>query len=366
MEGRASEVSLADWRSRAQISGDVVYFQYSTQGVEKNVSEVFVWDLDKTYLDTSLDSLWAVLRIAIERAFQKKNIPGTQALLTVLAREWSQQNQNVFPIFFITASPPQMEERMTEKFTYDRIKPLGCFYKDNLRNLHPKRLWRLTKQVGYKVQALLQLRTRLGKDVQQVLFGDDSESDAVIYSLYSDICARRLGAADLRELLRSLWVTGEQIDEILQLQLKVPENDPVQKVYINLAEDTDPEYYLKFGRRTLPTANSFQVAVDLYQDCRLSREGVLAVAQDLVYNFGFTPDELLVSFEDLIRRKVLGARAVSDLLIFFAEKGLFPVSYKPSFHVANETRVENGRVFQLEGHFEPWVPERVDYFHDDR
>ena len=357
---------MADWRSRAEINGDVVYFQYSSSGIERNVSEVFVWDLDKTYLDTSLDSLGALLRTVIERAFQKKNVPGTNVLLQTLSEEWSLRNQSVCPIFFITASPPQMEERMTEKFSYDRIKPLGCFYKDNLRNLRPKRLWRLTKQVGYKVQALLQLRARLATDVKQVLFGDDSESDAVIYSLYSDICSRRLGAQELRNILRSLYVTSEQVDEILQLQTQVPENDPVQKIYINLAVDTDPEYYLKFGRRTLPTANTFQVAIDLFQDCRMSRDAVLAVAQDLVYNCGYSPDELVTSFEDLIRRKLLSQRSVGELLPFLESKGLFYAGYKPSFEAPHEVRVENGRVLELDGQFEPWVPERVDYFHDYR
>jgi hypothetical protein len=358
---------MVDWRERSQIKGDVVFFRYVTQGVEKNIDEVFVWDLDKTYLDTAIDSLAGLIRTAIERAFNKKNVPGTVTLLQVLARTWQEQKgQSRFPLYFISASPPQMEARIAEKFTIDDIRPFGCFYKDNLRNLRPSRLRRLSKQVGYKIQALLQLRMKLKEDVRQICWGDDSESDAIIYNLYSDICARRLGAQDLRRVLQSFSVTAEQVDEILLLQSQVPENDPVEKIYINLAVDTDPDYYLKFGRRTLPTYNTFQVACDLLQDVRISVEAVQSVAQDMIGNYEFAPEELLRSFDEMIRRQVIGETAAKKIIQFFVESAIFPASFQPSLSPLRETKVHEGRVYELEGHFEPWVQERVDYLHDYR
>ncbi|GIL16457.1 MAG: hypothetical protein BroJett040_02080 [Oligoflexia bacterium] len=358
---------MGDWRLRGQITEDVVFFRYVSEGVEKNIDEVYVWDLDKTYLDTSIESIGQLLMTAVERAFNKKNVPGTKSLLQALGKSYTEKRgQGRFPIYFITASPPQMEERIAEKFTYDGIRPFGCFYKDNLRNLTPKRFWRLNKQVGYKIQALMQLRLKLKEDVRQVLFGDDSESDAVIYNLYSDICSRRIGTQDLRNVLKSLNVTSEQIDMILMLQSQVPEQDPVDRIYINLAVDTDPDYYLKFGRRTLPTYNTFQIAVDLFQDGRLGLDGVYSAAQDMIYNYGFSSDELVRSFDELIRRKVLGETCVAQLTAFFVEKGLFHPSFKPSIVVPKETRTERGHVYELEGHFEPWFQPRIDYLHDYR
>lgn len=356
-----------DWRARSQVTGDVVYFRYVTQGIEQNIDEVFVWDLDKTYLDTTIDSLSGLLKTAIERAFNKKNVPGTNTLLQVLAQTWTEKKgQARFPLYFISASPPQMEERIAEKFSIDGVRPFGCFYKDNLRNLAPKRLWRLNKQVGYKIQALLQLRMKLKEDVRQICWGDDSESDAVIYNLYSDICARRLGAQDLRHILKNLSVTVDQIDEILQLQSQIPENDPVEKIYINLAVDTDPDYYLKFGRRTVPTYNTFQVATDLFQDHRISIEAVYAIAQDMLINYRFAPEELIRSFDELIRRHVIGETAAKSIMTYFKEKEIFPQSYETSLSVAKELEVKDGKVYSLEGHFEPWVQERIDYLHDYR
>ena len=358
---------MADWRSRCQITDDVCFFRYVGESLEKSVEEVYVWDLDKTYLDTAIESVAQLLVTVVGRAINKKNIPGTKTLLKSLHADYSKRRgQNRFPIYFITASPPQMEERISEKFSFDGLRPFGAFYKDNLRNLAPSRFWRLRKQIGYKVQSLLQLRTRLGPSVRQVCWGDDSESDAIIYNLYSDICARRVGTQDIRAMLKSLGVTNEQVDTILMLQSQIPEQDPVEKIYINLAADTDPDYYLKFGRRTVPTYNTFQVALDLFQDGRLDLEGTYAVCQEMISSYNFTPDELARSFDELVRRHILGETCVVKLLPFLIEKSVFYSDFKTTITPAKETKIENGHVYELEGHFEPWIPERIDYLHDYR
>lgn len=356
---------MGDWKSRSHILGDVVFFRYIQMDVEDSYEEVYVWDLDKTYLDTSWGSLKELWRTALEKAGQKRNVPGTKSLVRALKASWERERGGrPFPIYFITASPPQMEGKIREKLELDEILPLGSFYKDNLRNLRPKRLWRLTQQVGYKLQALLELRSRLKDDVRQVLWGDDSESDAVIYSLYSDICARRHSEKELLEVLRGLRVVGEQTDTILELQDQIPVHDPVEKIYINLATDTDPDYYLRFGRRMVPTYNTFQAALDLLQDGRLDSEQVVAVAQDMVINYGFSNEELESSFDDLVRRQILGASCVNQILPILKQNGLFAPDFEPSIEPRPESERVGTRVYALEGAHEPWVPDRVDYLDD--
>lgn len=359
---------MADWINRAEISADVVYFRYAPEGLAREAHEVYVWDLDKTYLDTKFETIAGLFRIAVEKAFQKKNVPGTGSLVRALRNSWQQSNRgrNDFPIYFITASPPQLERRIHEKLNLDGIYPYGIFCKDNLQNIRPKRLWRLTQQIGYKLQALLQMRIRLKEDVRQILWGDDSESDAVIYSLYSDICARRLDQEEIRAILKNFRVVGHQVDTIFELQKKVPEQDPVEKIYINLAEDTDAEYYVKFGRRTLPTYNSFQTSLDLFQDKRLKVDQVIRVAKDMINNFGFTRDELEKGLDDLVRRQVIGEPTVEEILPALKEKGLFHETFEPSLAPKQVVSQVGNRVFELEGSFEPWVPERIDYLHDYR
>lgn len=358
---------MADWKARSQILGDVVFFRYLQQDIEKTFEEVYVWDLDKTYLDTSWGSVRELWRTIIEKAFQKKNVPGTGSLVSALKTSWEQERgARLFPIYFITASPPQMEVRIREKLDYDEILPLGAFFKDNLKNLKPSRMWRLTQQVGFKLQALLQLRTRLKDDVRQILWGDDSESDAIIYSLYSDICARRWPEKELLQILRGLHVIGEQTDTILDLQDRIPEGDPVEKIYINLATDTDPEYYLKFGRRMVPTYNTFQTALDLLQDSRLTHDQVVRVAEDMLMNYGFTREELESSFDNLVRRQVLGADCVKEAVPLFVSRGLFAPDFKTSIEPRAVTEKIGPRVYALEGAHEPWRPERIDYLHEFR
>lgn len=358
---------MADWRERAEINSDVVFFRYASEGIEKSTEEVFVWDLDKTYLDTSIDSLSGLMQTILERAFAKKNIPGTDTLLQALSQfRKEKKGQQYFPIYFITASPPQMEERISEKFSIDQINPLGCFYKDNLQNLRPGRFWRLTKQVGYKLQALMQLRCYLHPEVKQICWGDDSETDATIYNLYSDICSRRISASDIRNTLASFSVTGEQVDTILDLQSQIPTQDPVEKVYINLATDTDPDYYLKFGRRTMATTNTFQVAIDLFQDGRLDLNGLYAVLEDMIHNYGYTPEELCKSYDELIRRGILGQLAYEKTKNYLTEKGILYEGYKPSMEPLREKTIVEGKVFEMEGAHEPWVMPHIDYLNDYR
>lgn len=359
---------MSDWRERAEVSSDVVFFRYATDTLERDAREVYVWDLDKTYLDTTFETLKGIFRTALEKAFQKRNVPGTATLVRALRNSWqsTRSGKNDFPIYFITASPPQLENKIHQKLNLDGIYPFGVFFKDNLQNLRPSRFWRLTKQVGFKIQALLQMRLHLGDRVRQVLWGDDSESDAIIYSLYSDICARRLSEKEIRQVLNAHFVTGEQVETILELALKIPEQDPVEKIYINLADDTDSEYYVKFGRRTVPSYDSFQTALDLFQDKRLTEEQVILVAHDMIQNYGVTREELQASLSDLVRRNILGAPAVDALFEPLKERGVFLKNFALSERPKAIATQIGDRVFELEGNYDPWVPDRIDYLHDYR
>lgn len=359
---------MSDWRNRAEITADVVFFRYASDVAESSAQDVYVWDLDKTYLDTKFESIRGLIKTALEKAFQKRNVPGTATLVRALRNSWRDSNigQGDFPIYFITASPPQLEKKIIQKLNLDGIYPFGVFFKDNLQNLRPSRLPRLMQQVGFKLQGLLQLRLHLGQHIRQVLWGDDSESDAVIYSLYSDICARRLSETHLRQVLRYYNVMGSQVEAILRLQASVPENDPVEKIYINLAADTDADYYLKFGRRVVPTYNTFQTALDLFQDGRLSVDSVVMVAVDLVRNYGFSQEELEQSLDDLIRRPLLAEETFGQLESVLRTEQVLGVGYKPSLSPKPVRSRVGPRVLELEGNREPWVPEQIDYLHDYR
>jgi hypothetical protein len=359
---------MSDWRNRAEITADVVLFRYATDPEERGTHEVYVWDLDKTYLDTTFETFRGLIRTVMEKAFQKQNIPGTSTLVRALRNHWQETHKGKkdFPIYFITASPPQLERKIHEKLNFDGIYPFGLFCKDNLQNIRPSRFRRLTQQVGYKLQALLQLRLHLREKVHQVLWGDDSEADAIIYSLYSDLCARRMNDDEARRVLKYYKVTGQQVDTILRMVEDIPQQDPVEKIYINLASDTDAEYYLKFGRRILPTYNSFQLALDLFQDKRLSSSEVIKVAVDLIQNYGFAIEDLESSIDNLVRRPQLSQEALAEILPILKAQHLVSASFETSVPAkAVVSRTETGRVFELEGVTEPWIPQGINYLYDE-
>lgn len=348
---------MADWRKFADIQGDVVFFEYVSEKIASQASLVYVWDLDKTYLDTNITSLRGLFRTIREKAFQKKNIPGSATLVRALIQNKKDLNPD-FPLYFITASPPQMERKIKAKLEIDGILPFGAFFKDNLKNLKPNRFRRLTQQIGFKLQALLQLRCKLKEDVQQILWGDDSETDALIYSLYSDICSERIEGHELMSLLESLNVMPSQVKMILDLKLKISKFDPVHKIYINLATDTDPDYYTKFGRRTIPTYNTFQVALDLFQDKRISAQTLTGIAQVLISGYAFSREEILWSLEDLIQRNILNQKTVEEIVLILREQQILPFQFRFTLKTqkALETHTESAE----------WVPPKIDYLNDYR
>lgn len=140
---------------------DVVSFHYAPKEAAKGARYVFIWDLDKTYLDTHFESFSGLVRIVFEKAFQKRNIPGTAVLVRALFK-----SDKRLPIYFISASPPQMQEKIKEKLDLDGIAPFGFFSKDNLKNLRPALWKRLTNHIGFKLQALMEIRLYFLKTVR--------------------------------------------------------------------------------------------------------------------------------------------------------------------------------------------------------
>ena len=152
-----------------------------------------------------------------------------------------------------------------------------------------------------------------------------------------------------------------QIEEILRLQDLVPVQDPVEKIYINLATDTDPEYYGQFGRRTLATYDSFQLALDFVQDQRLSLEELSQIIIDLKTKYNYGEAQILRNFEDLIRRRVLGISSYEMIRNYLIEKNFIYNSWNSRIEPMREKTVENGHVYELEGIYDPWIQTEIDY-----
>ncbi len=333
---------------------DVVAFHYVSKSKVKDASYVFIWDLDKTYLDTHFESFSGLMRGIFEKAFQKRNVPGTAELVKALSKQI-----NPLPIYFISASPPQMQEKIKSKLDLDGIQPFGFLSKDNLKNLRPA-LWKhLTNHIGFKIQALMEIRLLLSKDCKMICWGDDSEADATVYSLFSDICSYRLTDREIRSLLIDFSISVDQIDLIIELRDEKKDFDPLKRVYINLAIDTDPEYYRRYGRRLMAVDNTFEVVLDLFQRGFVSLEGVLDVVKALKENYNFNRHNFERSYELLCVRKRMSNLAGDLIKSALKDLGFMHENYEPTVAPLNLDKIPLKNDFtQI---VRPWVSERIDY-----
>lgn len=295
--------------------------------VGSNISSriVFRLDLDKTYLATRFESLRGLLRIPFEDAADKKHLPGVPELVQALRRV--AEEQALHPqVFFLSASPPQLGNVIREKLANDGVTVDGIVFKDQLRNL-VRGHWRsLREQVGYKLVELLESRVAGDRPPTEILFGDDWESDPVIYSLYADVLNGRLNASTLRGYLDRLSVGRRQGARILgaveTLAVASGGAEVVERIFIRLEKRTPPSAFHVFGSRLVPTFNYLQTAAVLFEHERMDLGGVAVVAEAIRLSTGVGSDSLRTSLDDLARRGCFGLGSRSRVLRHLEREGL--------------------------------------------
>jgi len=262
---------------------------------------IYRWDLDKTYLKSDFESLRGMARMPFERAQDKIDEPGVVALIRALKPAAHGDGRRAF-VYFISASPPQIGRAIREKLALDGVEVDGIVFKDQLRHLVRGRFRYLREHVGFKLAELLKARLTVPPGSIEYLFGDDWESDPLIYSLYADVVAGRLGVEALGEVLARLRIDPARLVEINALAARLTPHDPVRRIFINLERRTPPGRFRAFGERLVPTFNYFQTAVVLHLDGLLPAAAVVAVGRSLIDRVGYTREQLRNSLDDLVRR----------------------------------------------------------------
>lgn len=262
---------------------------------------VFRWDLDKTYLKTNFEHMRDLVRIPFEVAADKIAAPGVAELIRAL-RQVNQAKERDVQVFFLTASPPQIGRAIREKLSLDGIEYDGITFKDQLHDLVRGKFRNLREHVGFKLSELLRGRRELPPESQEILFGDDWESDPLVYSLYADILAGRVDRATVHDTLDAIRVDPGLIADVKRLMSGHEPAEVVRRIYINLERRTPPAHFRAFGPRLVPTFNYFQTAASLYADGLLDLPSVASVAKSLIENSGYTRERLGNSLADIERR----------------------------------------------------------------
>lgn len=269
---------------------------------------IYRWDLDKTYLQTDFDTLRQLVRTALQKAHEKKAVPGAAALIREL------KGAGDVRLCIVSGSPKQMRNVLIEKLKLDGVEFDELVLKDNLKNLVRGRFKALRGQVGYKLPVLLESRARAPADAEEVLFGDDAEADAFVYSLYADMVSHRVSEPVVHRVLEAAEVYPDDIERVMQTWKTIPVADPVRRIFINLDRLTPPAQFAKYGPRVVPIFNYFQAALVLMGDKHLTAPQVLKVMLELVQNAGYNLLTLSNSFQDLLRRG-LPMGAVAEALL---------------------------------------------------
>lgn len=252
-----------------------------------------VWDIDKTYLETEFESILDLVGRAFESAIDKKTRPGARALLRALrfgpmptptGTSTSTSTSERTPLYFVSASPPQMRSKIEKKFLLDGVEWDGISMKDHLALMRSGRFREVRRHVAYKLSALLEFRLEWPPGAREWLAGDDAESDALVYSLFAEIMAGTLAGDALLGALALAKVEAVDAPRLVSLAERArahvaahaPPEGTVAGIFIFRAAKR-PRLDLAAFPRVTPVADAVALAEALHARGRLDDAGVADV-----------------------------------------------------------------------------------------
>jgi len=239
---------------------------------------VFVWDIDKTYLSTRFSSMRGMARIPIEFAIDKHAIPGMPEVLRGL-RRGPGPDFACAPLYFVSASPPLLRKVVENKMLLDGVEHDGITFKDWLGTLRQLRPGRLREQVGFKINALLDGRLRRPR-AQEYLFGDDVERDAEAFSIYARLVNDDPPSGELETALQAAGVKPDDRRFVHDLAGRLPaERGRVERFFIHLGLGTPPDSFDRYGELAVPVKGGFQLALALHDLGLLDEDAVTGAAE---------------------------------------------------------------------------------------
>jgi hypothetical protein len=290
----------------------------------------FVSDIDKTYLATQIDSIGGLLRAAFENPERKRNVPGFSTLLRALRRGGKDEPERN-PLWFVSASPPQLLPKLVEKMKIDRVEHDGLILKDQWAQIRRGQFRRLREHVGFKLSALLALWSRCPPQMKWVLFGDDSEADPIVFSLFAEIVALNITHHHLSALLIDLGVSREESVRIAWFSRQFKQaRFPVRAAFINLETMSNPRYYPRLSPLLRPSENSLQMALALFESGLIRERAVKSIARELVLFFDIAPRLLGESLERGADWGLYSTATMDRIWTVLASEGWLPLPVAPN------------------------------------
>lgn len=249
-------------------------------------------DIDLTYLDTHFTRKRDLVGLITQSAPERKTLPAMEKVYAALRAGASGKDDR--PLVFISGSPRFFKRVLEARMDLDGVQQDGVFLKamDDIAAskallLQVDRIVpSLKEQVGYKLGHLLRGRMELPSKAEEILMGDDSEADFVVYSIYHRIMSGELDQDGIKKELARAGVDAGSHAEIAALAAKARASvslagaSPVKAIYINLTGS--PNATLKVSDWPVPGkarlhVGAWPLILDLYEEGLVSRESVAAV-----------------------------------------------------------------------------------------
>lgn len=271
----------------------------------------FVWDIDKTYLSTHFSSMKGLARIPLEFAVDKMAIPGMPEILRGL-RRGPGPGFAAAPLYFVSASPPQMRKVLEHKMLMDGVEYDGITSKDWFLTVKQRRPGRLKEQVGFKLCALLEGRRRRPL-AREYLFGDDVEQDATAFHLYSRLLAGELSAGDADGAMAAEGVKPDDRRCVFALLDRLPEKrGAVPRAFIHLEHGTPPSEFDHFGGLVAPVKGAGQLAPALYELGLLDSDAVGQALDEVVSRSGLSESDREELLRDAVSRGLVSEEKLRE------------------------------------------------------
>ena len=202
-------------------------------------------DVDMTYLFTDFHSFSAMRRLLKLPADKRETLEGMEDVYKLL-RDKEGENR---PLSFISGSPVFFKRVLENKMKLDGVKydeivlkPFKKLFSSGTLNPIPL----IKEQVGYKLHALMRLRQNIPQQSKEVLLGDDTEADPIIYALYTQLIRRKISEDDFFTELDRLDVSRYWKRKIRKqwplFQASFGEQADVLVAYIHQTKDSSSEF----------------------------------------------------------------------------------------------------------------------------
>ncbi len=282
-------------------------------------------DVDLTYLNTKFTGTLDKIKLLEEKPKERKTLPAMETVYPAL-RTGAEGSLNR-SLVFLSGSPKFFKRILEGKMALDGVQQDGVVlkpYKDivvsnllsfDFNGIVPE----LKEQVGYKLYWVMRLRLEAPPAAPEILMGDDSEADIVVYVLYHRFTSGELDEAGLMAELDKVDVAKAWGDSIAELAPKVKAHlagqaPPVKAIYINKTGlDTAhfPVADWSVDGITRYHYGAWPLALDLYQSGFIAKTDVQGV-KDRFIALGKSADYLKTRSDHGVSEGYLKAETVAE------------------------------------------------------